>query len=75
MIPRADCIVLLMPIDNEARAIVIETREILDHWISHYACDIDLQSRRVDLPKYKTSVGIKHFELETYGFIFNVNNM
>lgn len=31
MIGDSDCIVLLMPIDNEARAIIIETREILDH--------------------------------------------
>lgn len=30
---RTDCIALLMPIDNEARAIIIETREVLDHWI------------------------------------------
>lgn len=63
-----------MQIDKEARAIVIETRELLIETagksISHYAGrDIDLQSRlsRVDLPKYETSVDIKHLELETQG--------
>lgn len=74
-----------MRINNKARAIIIETREhsirsgieSADKLISYYTPHgISIYNHGVDLhlPKYETSRGIKYFEHETYGLIFNINS-